>query len=153
MARLLEENAVVEELVDVVVIDVRIVAEDLMALKMRLLVVDAVVRLIEEDMDMDVGVGVVELAMLIGSGLLMLLKIVTTTTNSLQSVSNGSKHHTCVVGEGRVQRLPEGGARNIKLTDDMQAFIRDFVLQQPFTTIDSVGQELVVRFPDAAILN
>ena len=29
------------------------------------------------------------------------------------------------LAEGRVQRLPEGGARNIKLTDDMQAFIRD----------------------------
>ena len=52
---------------------------------MRLLLVDEVVRLIEEDMDMDVGVGmgVVELATLIGSGLLVLLKIVTTTTNSL----------------------------------------------------------------------
>ena len=29
------------------------------------------------------------------------------------------------LAEGRVQRLPEGGARNIKLTDDMQAFIKD----------------------------
>ena len=70
-------------LVDVVVVDVRIVEEDLMTLKMRLLVVDAVVRLIEEDMNMDVSVGVVESATLIGSGLLMLLKMVTTTTNSL----------------------------------------------------------------------
>ena len=82
-------DAVVEELSDVVVVDVRIVAEDLMALKMRLLVVDAVMRLIEENMDVDVGVsvsvsmGVVELATLIGSGLLMLLKMVMTTTNSL----------------------------------------------------------------------
>ena len=50
-------DAVVEELADVVVVDVRIVAEDLMALKMRLLVVDAVMRLIEENMNMDVGVG------------------------------------------------------------------------------------------------
>ena len=77
----------VEELVDVIVVDVRIMAEDLMALKMRLLVVDAVVRLIDEDMDMDVvvgvGMGVVKLAMLIGSGLLMLMKMVTTITNSL----------------------------------------------------------------------
>ena len=41
----MEEDVVVEEeLVDVVVVDVRIVAEDLMALTMRLLVVDAVVR-------------------------------------------------------------------------------------------------------------
>ena len=67
-------------------VDVLIVAEDFMALKMRLLVVDAVVRLIEEDMDMDVSVGtdVVEsAATLIGSGLFMLLKMVTTTTNSL----------------------------------------------------------------------
>ena len=74
----------VEEPVDVVVVDVR------MALKMRLLVVDAVVWLIEEDMDMNVGV--VELSALIGSGLLMLLKMVTTTTNSCSSghsVSNG----------------------------------------------------------------
>ena len=39
------------------------------------------------------------------------------------------------LAEGRVQRLPEGVARNITLTDDMQAFIGDFVLQQPFTTI------------------
>ena len=70
----MEEDAVVGELVDVVAAEVRIMAEDLMALKMRLLVVDAVVRLIEEDMDinMDVGVGVgvgigmVELATLIG---------------------------------------------------------------------------------------
>ena len=62
-----------------------------MALKMRLLVVDAVVRLIEEDMDMDVGVGVgvgvgmgvVELETLIDSGLLMLLEMVTTITNFL----------------------------------------------------------------------
>ena len=53
----MEEDAVVEELVDVVIEDVRIVAGDLMALKIRLLVVDAVVRLIEEDMDMDVGEG------------------------------------------------------------------------------------------------
>ena len=53
--------------------------------------------------------------------------------------------------EGRVQGLPEGGARNIKLTDDMQAFIRDFVLQQPFNAIAAVGQELAVRFPDTAI--
>ena len=50
-------------------------------------------------------------------------------------------------------RLPEGEACNIKLTDDMQAFIRDLVLQQPFTTIAAVGQELAVRFPDEAILN
>ena len=77
--RLVEEDAVVEELVDVVVVDVRIVSEDLMALKMRLLVVDSVARLNEEDMD----VGVVELATLIGSDLLMLLKMMTTTTNSL----------------------------------------------------------------------
>ena len=35
----------------------------------------------------------------------------------------------------------------------MQAFIRDFVLQQPFTTIAAVGQELAVRFSDAAISN
>ena len=35
------------------------------------------------DMDMDVDVGVVELATLIGSGFLMLLKMVTTTTNLL----------------------------------------------------------------------
>ena len=55
--------------------------------------------------------------------------------------------------EDRVQRLPEGGARNIKLTDDMQAFIGDFVLQQPFTTIAAVGQELAVRFPDTAVSN
>ena len=55
--RLVKEDAVVEELVDVVVVDVQIVAEDLMTLKMQLLVVDAVMRLIEEDMDMDVGVG------------------------------------------------------------------------------------------------
>ena len=73
----MEEDAVVEELVDVVVV-VRIVAEVLMALKTRLLVVDTVVRLIEEDMDVDVdidvsvGMSVVELATLIGSGLLML---------------------------------------------------------------------------------
>ena len=82
----MEEDAVVEEPVDVVVVDVRIMAEDFMTLKMRLLVVDAVVRLIEKNMDMDVGgvnVGVVELAMLIGSGLFMLLKMVTTTTNSM----------------------------------------------------------------------
>ena len=95
----MEEDAVVEELVDVIVVDVRIVAEDLMALKM--LVVNAVVRMIEEDMNMGVGMGVVELATLIGSGLLMLLKIVTTATNSCSSghsVSNGSKHHTCLVG-------------------------------------------------------
>ena len=39
--RLVEEDAMVEELVDVVVVDVRIVSEDLMALKMRLLVVDS----------------------------------------------------------------------------------------------------------------
>ena len=32
----------------------------------------------------------------------------------------------CVwLAEGRVQRLPGGGAHNIKLTDDMRAFIRD----------------------------
>ena len=55
------------------------------------------------------------------------------------------------LAEGRVQRLPEGGAHNIKLTDGMQAFIRDFVLQQPFTIIAAVGQELAVRFPDTAI--
>ena len=91
MNQLVKEDAVVEELVDVVVIDVRIVAEDLMALKMRLLVVNTVVRLIEEDMNMDVvvgvgmgvGMGVVELTMFIGSDLLMLLKMMTTTTNSL----------------------------------------------------------------------
>ena len=77
--RLVEEDAVVEELVDVVVVDVQIVTEDLIALKMRLLVVDAVMGLIEEDMD----VGVVVLATLIDSGLLMLLNMVTTTMNSL----------------------------------------------------------------------
>ena len=57
------------------------------------------------------------------------------------------------LAEGRVQSLPEGGVGSIKLTDDMQAFIRDFVLQQPFTTIAAVGQELAVRFPDTAISN
>ena len=62
--RLVEEDVVVEELVDVVVVDVRIVAEDLMALKMWLLVVDAVVWLIEEDMD--INMGVVELAYVSG---------------------------------------------------------------------------------------
>ena len=85
----------VEELVDMVVVDVRIVAENLMALKMQLL--------IEKEINMGVGMGAgaVELATLIGSGLLMLLKMVTTTTNSLLSwafVSNVSKHHTCQVG-------------------------------------------------------
>ena len=80
---------VVKELVDVVVVDVRTVAEDLIALKMRLLVVDAVVRPIEEDMDMDmymdvgVGMGVVELETLIGSGLLMLFEDGDDYTNSL----------------------------------------------------------------------
>ena len=66
----MEEDAVVEELVDMVVVDVRIVADDLMVLKMRPLVVDTVVRLIEEDLDIDVGVGMgaVELATLIGGG-------------------------------------------------------------------------------------
>ena len=73
----MEEDTVIEELVDVVVVDVRIVAEDLMGLKMRLLVVDTVMRLIKEDMDMDmdmdmdvgagVGMGVVELATLISA--------------------------------------------------------------------------------------
>ena len=79
----MKEDGVVEELVDVVVLDVWIVAEDLMALKIQLLVVDAVVRLIEEDMDVGVAMDVVELATLIGSGLLMLLEMVTTTTDSL----------------------------------------------------------------------
>ena len=55
-----------------------------------------------------------------------------------------------LLAKGRVQRLSEGGTRNIKLIDDMQAFIRDFVLQ-PFTTIAAVGQELAVRFPDMTI--
>ena len=126
----MEEDAVVEELVDVVVVNVRIVTEDLMALKMRLLVVDAVVRLIEEDMDMDVSLGAVELATLIGRGLLMLLNMVTTTTNSLLFWPFRIKLLEASIirvwsAEGRVQRLPEGGACNIKLTDDMQAFIRD----------------------------
>ena len=132
MDRLVKEDAVVEELVDMVVVDVRIVAEDLMALKMRLLVVYAVVRLIEEDMDMnvgvDVGMGVVELVMLIDSSLLMLLRMATTTTNSLLFWPFHIKRleASCVwLVEGRVQRLPKGGARHIKLTDDMQAFIRD----------------------------
>ena len=69
--RLVEEDAVVEELVEVVVVDVRIVVEDLMVLKMQLLVMDAVMRLIEED----VGMGVIELATLVGSGLLMLFVV------------------------------------------------------------------------------
>ena len=124
----------------------------------------AVVRLIEEDMDIDVGAGVgmgvgmrvVELATLIGSGLLMLLKMVMTAMNSLLFWTFHIKRLEASrvwLAEGHVQRLAEGGARNIKLTDDMQAFIRDFVLQQPFTTITAVGQELEVRFPDTAILN
>ena len=94
--RLVEEDAVVEELVDVVVVDVRIVAEDLMALKMGLLAVGAVVRLIEEDiyMGMGVGVGMVELATLINSGLLMILKMVTTTTKSL-GISYQTARRSC----------------------------------------------------------
>ena len=99
--RLVEENAALEKLMDVVVVDVRIVSEDLMALKMRLLMVDAVVKLIEDDMDMGVGMDVVELAMLIGSGLLMLWRwwrLPRTRCSSGHSVSNGSKHHTYLVG-------------------------------------------------------
>ena len=151
----MEEDAVVEELVDVIVIDVQIVAEDLMALKMRLLVVDAVVRLIKEDVDVGVGVGVgvVELVTLIVSSLLMLLKMVTTTMNLLLFWAFRIKRLEASYVSSRVQGLPEGGARNIKLTDDMQAFIRDFVLQQPFSTIAAVGQELAARFPDTPISN
>ena len=149
MDRLEEENAVIEELVDVVVVDVRTVADDLMALKMRLLVVDAVVRLIEEDMDMDVGVdmdvsvgmGVVELVTLIGSGLLVLLKMVTTTTNSLLFWTFRIKwleaSYVSGFAEGCVQRPPEGEARNISL----------------LPTIAAIGQELAVRFSDTAISN
>ena len=44
----MEEDTVVKKLVDMVVVDVRIVAGDLMALKIWLLVVGAVVWLIEE---------------------------------------------------------------------------------------------------------
>ena len=118
----MEEDAVVEELVDVVVVDVRFVVEDLMALKMRLLVVDTVVRLIEENMDMDVGVtvgmGVVELATLIGSGLLMLLKMVTTNKNSLVFWSFRIKwlKASNVSGWQKVAHkdYQKGGARNIK---------------------------------------
>ena len=153
----MEEDAVVEELVDVVVVDVRIVAEDLMALKMRAVGggrggaadrgrygrgrghgcgrvnnVDRQ-RLVDAFED---GDDYHELAALLG--------IPYQTTRSIIRVW---------LAEGRVQRLPEGGARNIKLSDDMQAFIRDFVLQQPFTTISAVGQELAVRFPDTAISN
>ena len=119
-----------------------------MTLKMRLLVVDEVVRLIEEDMDMDmnmnvcvgvgVGMGVVELATLIGNGLLMLLKMVTTTMNSLLFLAFRIKRleASYVYGWRKVvYRLPEAEAHNLKLTDDMQAFNRDFVLQLPFTTI------------------
>ena len=154
----------VGELVDVIVVDVGIVAEDLMALKMRLLVVDAVVRLIEEDMDMDTWawawawgghergrVSNVDRQRLVDAfedgydyhELAALLGIPYQTAQSIIRVW---------LAEGRVQRLPEGGA-NIKLTDDMQAFIRDFVLQQSFISIAAVGQELAVRFPDTAISN
>ena len=85
-----------------------------MALKMRLLVVDAVVQLIEEDMDVDMGVGV-------GMGddyheLAALLGIPYQTARSIIRVW---------LAEGHAQKLPEGGACNIKLTDDMKAFIRD----------------------------
>ena len=166
MDRLVEEDAVGEELVDVVVdvvvVDVRIVAEDLMALKMRLLVVDAVMwRLIEVDVDVDLDVGLGRRSGRVSN---------VDRQRLIDAFEDGDDYHELAalpgipyqtarsiirvwLAEGRVQRLPQGGARNIKLTDDMQAFIRDFVLQQPFTTIAAVGQELAVRFPDTAISN
>ena len=87
------------------------------------------VRLIEENMDMDVGV--VKLATLIGSGLLILLKMVTITTNSLLFWAFHIKRLEASYMSGwrkvvyKDYRKDKGGARNIKLTDDMQAFIRD----------------------------
>ena len=84
---------------------------------------------IDIGIDMDVDVGVVELATLIGSGFLMLLKMVTTTTNLLLFWEFCIKRLESMIrvwlAEGRVQSLPESGARNIKLTDDMQAFIKE----------------------------
>ena len=128
MDRLVEEDAMVEELVDVVVVDVQIMAENLMALKMRLLVVNAVVRLIKEDMDVGVGMGmdVVEPWSAAACFYFWRWWRLPPTSCSL-----GIPYQTarCIIrvwlAEGRVQWLPESGARNIKLTDDMQAFILD----------------------------
>ena len=83
---------------------------------------DAAVRLIEEDMDVGVVVSNVDRQRLVDAfedgdnyhELAALLGIPYQTARSIIRVW---------LAEGRVQRLPEGGARNIKLTDDMQAFI------------------------------
>ena len=166
MDRLVEKDAVAKELVDVVVVDVRIVAEDLIRWPWRCgWVVDAVDadrgghgrrcghergrghehghergRVSNVDWQLvhafEDGDDYRELAALLG--------IPYQTARSIIRVW---------LAEGGVQRLPEGGARNIELIDDMQTFIRYFVLQQPFTTITAVGQELAVRFPDTAISN
>ena len=53
----------------------------------------------------------------------------------------GSIIHVWLV-EGRVQRLPEGGNRNIKLTDDMQVFIRD-EQEKLYNSLSSPSLQLV----------
>ena len=134
-----------------VVVDVRIVVEDLIALKMRLLVVDTVMRLIEEDMGVGVGVGAgtgtgmgMGMGMGMGVGVGVGVGRVSNVDQQrlVDAFEDGDNYHELAalldisyqttlsiirvwLAEGRVQRLTEGGARNIKLTDDMQAFIRD----------------------------
>ena len=91
-------DAVVEELADVVVVDVRIVAEDLMALKMRLLVVDAVMRLIEENMNMDVGVGMDTGLSMVNLGQYSHLSVCATSSiQAIQALSQVSTNVKCTL--------------------------------------------------------
>lgn len=53
--------------------------------------------------------------------------------------------------DGRVESQQQGGARNVVVTADMDAAIREAALFAPFSTLNNIRQQLLLNFPDSPI--
>ena len=49
--------------------------------------------------------------------------------------------------EGRVNRLQRGGARNVKMTEEMQLVMLDIISERPFSTLADINREMRNRLP------
>lgn len=49
--------------------------------------------------------------------------------------------------EGRVERIAEGGARRIVVTEEISNALFDIAISEPFTTLESIRLKLLAQFP------
>lgn len=53
--------------------------------------------------------------------------------------------------DGRIERLPEGGARNIVVTAEIERALLQLAIEEPFTTLQRISQRLLLQFPDISV--